>query len=75
MKKSKKNFVNECLNLKKRILAISQQVKAIHAAGAFSCLETVFLFILNLLSFQKRGYLSILLLCLKDTDVCRSMLF
>ena len=55
MKKSKKNFVNECLNLKKRILAISQQVKAIHAAGAFSCLETVFFIYFELVKFSKKG--------------------
>ena len=55
MKKSKKNFINECLNLKKRILDISQQVKAIHAAGAFSCLEIVFFIYFELVKFSKKG--------------------
>jgi transketolase len=41
MKRFIKESKNRCLNYRKRILDISQKVRAIHAAGAFSVIELV----------------------------------
>ena len=44
-----KNSNKRCLKFRKRILDISQKVKALHAAGAFSCMEMLDLIYFSLM--------------------------
>ena len=50
-----KNSNRRCLKFRKRILDISQKVKALHAAGAFSCMEMLDLIYFSLMKKDKNG--------------------
>ncbi len=50
-----KNSNKRCLKFRKRILDISQKVKALHAAGAFSCMEMLDLIYFSLMKKDKNG--------------------